>query len=218
MFKKMKKFFTNLNENGYAGLVETLVGSVIVLLVMGATAMAINTGLQATLEAKNSSKAVSYIEKQFILAKNMPYKSLGINTTGEDNKNIVNPISKDMVGCSNYSSEFENELHVLNPTGLNYCEIIANENGEGVKFNVETHVTSVTGDDIINDFDGLFYDFDPGNFTAKRVTVIVTWFDGKFDANKLPVLNKVQSELVVTPGLGDCVPSELATASMGCDN
>lgn len=218
MFYKMKKFLKNLNENGYAGLVETLVGSVMVLLVMGATAMAINTGLQATLEAKNNTKAVGYIEKQFIIAKNLPYKSLGINTTGEDNKNVQNVSTRDMVGCSNYSAEFENELHVLNPTGLDYCQIVANENGEGTKFNVETHVTSVKGDDVEKDFDGLLYDFNSGNFTAKRVTVIVSWFDGKFDTNKLPIMNKVQSEIVITPGLGDCVPSELATTTMGCEN
>lgn len=216
MLSKMKSFLKKINEDGYAGLVETLVGSVMVLLVMGATALAINTGLQSSLQAKGTTKAVNLIEKQFIKAKNIPYSTLGIKTSGEDNANVQNPDNKDTVGCSNYSSEFEGEVHVTKDNGLDYCQVISSETGVGTKYNVETHVTEVTSEDIMKDLDTTFYDFDASTFTAKRVTVKVSWFSGNFTANDLPIMESAQSEIVITPGLGDCVPSDKATVAMEC--
>lgn len=216
MFVKMKNFLKRLNENGYAGLVETLVGSVMVLLTMGATAIAINAGLQSTVEARSNSQAVTLIEKQFIKAKNMPYKTLSIKTTGDDNTNTQDPAGADTVGCRYYSSEFESETHITSTNGLDYCQVISRDNGVGSKFNVETHVTEITSTDVLKDLDGVYYNFDAGNFTAKRVTVIVSWFSGEFDVNKLPIMRSAQSEIVLTPGLGDCVPSGIATSNMEC--
>lgn len=213
----MISFIKKLNENGYAGLVETLVGSVITLIVMAGTATAITTGLQATIKAQGHTKAVALIEKQFIKAKNLPYKGLGINIIGDENTNTQDLPGKDTVGCSQFSTDFENEKHVPIPNStLDYCQIISSDSGVGTSYNVETHVTEIKGDSILKDLDSVFYDFDTGNFTAKRVTVIVSWFSGEFDVNKMPIMKTAQSEIVITPGLGDCVPADKATSSMEC--
>ena len=216
MLLKMKSFRKALNENGYAGLVETLVGSVIVLIAMGATAIAINAGLQATLQAKHTTKATNIVEQVFTDAKGMPYSTLSINTIGNANHNVQDVNLKDMTGCTTYSTQFENEDHIVSEKGIDYCKVIDSDNGEGVKFNVETHVTKITSNDIIKDLDGVFYDFDTSHFHAKRVSVKVSWFDGEFDANKIPIMRTVQSEIVITPGLGDCIPSTLSTNSTEC--
>ena len=212
----MKSFRKALNENGYAGLVETLVGSVIVLLAMGATAIAINSGLQATLQAKHFTKATNLIEQTFTQAKSMPYADLSINTIGNDNKNVQNPTMSDTTGCNNYALQFENEDHIVSDKGIDYCRVIASDNGEGVKFNIETHVTKMSSADVLKDLDGVFYDFNTSYFHAKRVSVTVSWFDGEFDANKRPIMRTTQSEIVITPGLGACIPSTLSNSTTGC--
>lgn len=209
--------FLNLfrREQGYAGIVESLVGSIITLIAMMGTALAINHSLQTTLSAQNYTKAASYIQEVFATAKNTNYNALGISLEGGENNNTYNINNKDISGCSSYLQTFENEYHDENLAGLPYCQIKAPAVGQGINFNVETHVTKVGAAELSNDF---LNQFSYSNtLYAKRVTVIVTWWEGDRDANKLPILREAQAEILITPSLGFCPPATTGLVG-GCNN
>lgn len=216
----MKSFYTKLRqEEGYGGIVEALVGSVITFIAMSATALAINGSLQTTLSAQNYSKAASYIQEVFSVAKNTEYNKLGINLESEQSGNIVDIQAKDIQGCNPYLTTFEAEYHnEKSGSQLPYCQIKSptSENGGGISFNVETHITNVGLTEINNDFRNQF-GFNGSSVYAKRVTVIVSWWEGDRDVNKLPILKSAESEILITPSLGFCPPS-VTGVTAGCNN
>ena len=196
-------------ENAYSGIIEALVGSVITLIAMAGTGLAINGSIQMSMSAQNYSKAATYIQEVFAIAKNTNYPSLAVSTdasTSSENGNVINISSADVTGCSTYSTTFENELHYNLTAGMPYCQIKAPITGVGTSFNVETHITKVSLSDLSSDITSNT-GFSSGNLYAKRVSVTVSWWEGKFDANKLPVMRSAQSEMLITPTIGFCPPA-----------
>jgi hypothetical protein len=212
----MNKFFgIRTREDGYGGIVESLVGSVITFIAMAGTALAINGSLQTSLSAQNYTKAATYIQEVFAIARNTEYNQLGISIEGGDNTETIDINNKDIVGCNPYLQTFENEFHNEQLGGLNYCQI-KEPSGKGINFNVETHVTNVGTEQLNSDFRGQF-GFNSGTVYAKRVTVIVTWFEGDRTVNDLPILRSAESEILITPSMGFCPPSITGLVG-GCNN
>ncbi len=210
---KLLSFFRR--EQGYAGIVESLVGSIITLIAMLGTAIAINGSLQTTLTAQNYTKAASYIQEVVATAKNTDYNKLAVGLEGGENGNTFNLNNKDITGCSPYLQTFEDEYHYENLAGLPYCQIKSPTVGQGINFNVETHVTKVGAAEMSADF--LNESSYGGTLYAKRVTVIVTWWEGDRDANKIPIMLTAQSEILITPSLGFCPPATTGLVG-GCNN
>jgi hypothetical protein len=210
---KIRKFFSR--EYGYSGIVESLMGSVITFLAMTGTALAINSSLQTTLAAQNYSKAAGYIQETFSIAKSTNYNQLGTNQSLADSANIVQIAKKDINGCNPFVQNYEDEVSLEDSKSqIPHCQI--KQQSTGISFNVETHVTRVGLNEITQDFTSTS-SLPPSTLIhAKRVTVIVTWWDGTRDANDLPVLQRAESEMVLTPTIGFCPPSSAGLAG-GCD-
>lgn len=204
----MKKIFKRFqHEDGYAGIIETLVGSVIMLIALTGTALVINQGLQTNLVANNYSRAITFMDTAMLQAKTTPYANLAIKTSGGENQNFINPAAKDVTGCKPLTDPFEGEPVIEASNGLEYCEIKQTLTS-GTKFNVQTIVTEVNLDGNQQDKQALNTN-NVSDFEAKRITVVVTWYDGKEEANGIPVMNQVQSEMTITPKIGDCIPVSL---------
>jgi hypothetical protein len=217
VMNKIRKLINK--ENAYSGIIESLVGSIITLIAMAGTGLAINGSIQMSMSAQNYTKAAGYIQEVLAIAKNTNYPSLGVSTdvsTSTDNTNTINVANSDVTGCNTYATTFENETHYVLTAGLPYCQIKTPISGVGTSFNVETHVTTVSLSDITNDIT-TNTGFNSGNLYAKRVTVIVTWWEGKFDSNKLAVMRSAQSEMLITPTIGFCPPSSSGIVG-ACNN
>ena len=211
-----KIFNSRTREDGYGGIIESLVGSVITFIAMAGTALAINGSLQTSLSAQNYTKAATYIQEVFAIARNVDYNQLGINITGNDNLETIDLNNKDIVGCNPYLQTFENEFHNEESGGMDYCQIKEPSSGIGINFNIETHITNVGTDELSNDFRGQF-GFSNGTVYAKRVTVIVTWYEGDKDVNDLPIMRSAESEILITPSMGFCPPSMTGVIG-GCNS
>lgn len=213
----MKKIFSiQPREDGYGGIVESLVGSVITFIAMAATALAINGSLQTSLSSQNFTKAAAYIQEVFSIAKNTDYNKLGIVITGNDNTNTINVNNKDITGCTAYGITFEEEFHNEKSNGLPYCQIKTQQGGVGINFNVETHITNVGLTEINNDLRGQT-GLNSGIMYAKRVTVIVTWYEGDRTVNDTPIMRRAEAEMLITPPMGFCPPS-ISGLTGGCNS
>lgn len=205
----MKKIFKlKSNEHGFTGLVETLVGSVIMFISLTATALVITQGLQTNIIANNHSRAVVILDTAMLKAKNVPYANLGVKITGGENSNVINPAGKDVTGCPPFETTFEGEPVVESTRGVDYCQVKTNADNGGTKFNVQTVVTEVNLAGAENDQQDSNTS-EVSTFQAKRVSVIVSWYDNKKDAAKNPIMRQVQSEITITPKIGDCIPAPL---------
>lgn len=202
MNKKIVKLFKN--EDGFGSLIETLVGSIIMVIGITGAGLVINNALQVNLQSLNQNKAATIINDVFNDAKGLEYSQLAVYNTNFPARDDFS-----IVGCENVlNGSFENETEITTTSesiGLPFCVKEKQPNGKGISFNVETHVTNVGINGINNDLNGL-NSLSINGFYGKRVTVIVTWYEGEKDSNELPVMVSAQSEMTFAPSLGDCVP------------
>lgn len=180
-------------------------------LALTGTALVINKGLQTNLVANNYSRAITFMDTAMLQAKTTPYANLGVKVVGGENSNVINANSKDVTGCQPFTTPFEGETVVESDRGIDYCQIKQTLNSGGTKFNVQTMVTDVTLSDSAKDKQTTNMTA-LSSFEAKRITVVVTWYDGSENKTGTPIINQVQSEMTVTPKIGDCIPVSLGGA------
>lgn len=209
--QSLKKLFSN--EKGFSSLIETLVGSIIMVIAITGAGLVINDNMQVKLEAMNQNKAATLIDNVFTKAKGMPYGELSVYNTMIPARDTFS-----YKGCDNsLSTSFEGESEITSTSesyGLPFCVKEQQVNGKGIGFNIETHVTNVGLSGLNNDLLNMNA-ININGFHGKRITVIVSWYDGEKDSNDLPVMRYSQAEITLTPNLGDCVPYA-ASSSGAC--
>jgi len=203
MLEKLKG--KKINESGYASIVETLVASIVLVISVTAAGLIINSGLKISLEAKNTTTAIGHIQDTISQIKATPYSELGLQTTGGNNDNTLNLTTNDTAGCDSLTATFQGVSQILNANGVPYCQVISPPGGEGIPFNIQTHITAhtqsaesaLTTETLTN----------VSNFNAKKATIIASWFEGDLDTNGLPVMKTVQNEIILSPKTDICVPT-----------
>jgi hypothetical protein len=203
--KNMARFSrkTKIKENGYASIVETLVASVIIVIAVTAAGIIINSGLRISLQATNTTKALEHAQDTLAAIKAKPYSQLGLITSGGANQNIINLSTLDTEGCTPLQATFEGNNEIINPAGVPYCQI-KTPLDVGVDFNVETHITEYDNSDetlrTVSNLETI------NTISGKKVTIIVTWFEGNLDNSGQPEMKSVKVETIITPPLDTCIP------------
>lgn len=201
-----------IKENGYASIVETLVSSVILVIAVTAAGVIINSGLRISLQANNTTKALEHAQDTLTVINATPYQNLGLITSGGDNQNTVNLSTVDTDGCSPFSATFESATQITNASGVPYCQIIYPPVGDGITYNIETHITEydITTEETKTESD--LENISP--IEAKKITIIVSWFEGEIDELGAAQMKNVRTETILTPTIDTCVPDATGSGTV----
>lgn len=211
----MKSFKSTLtarlrDKDSAFSLAEGLIASVVILIILIATAAGLSTSFNASISSENRNKAMELVNNTIAIARQAPFKSVG----------MANPTTAQQAGCRPYSSTFDGETRAVTLAadaypGLVYCQK-KKFSSSGIEFTIETNTTWVSNFDSSSETVTL----SNTGYQPKRVTVRVTWAESA-DSDGEAVISSVFGSWVKTPNIAECVPPGLnasSTSAAGCSS
>lgn len=211
----MKSFKSTLtarlrDKDSAFSLAEGLIASVVILIILIATAAGLSTSFNASISSENRNKAMELVNNTIAIARQAPFKSVG----------MANPTTAQQSGCRSFSSTFDGENRVVTLAadaypGLVYCQK-KKFSSAGIEFTIETNTTWVSNFDSSSEA----VTFSNTGYQPKRVNVRVTWAESA-DSDGEAVVSSVFGSWIKTPNIAECVPPGLnasSTSAAGCSS